>query len=43
MKCTGAGIQSYGVMLNCATEFKIDVSDAGGVASLEINVRKEQN
>lgn len=37
VKCSGAGIQSYGVMLNCATEFKVNVSKAG-IAMLEINV-----
>lgn len=38
VKCSGAGIQPYGVILNCPTEFKVDVSDAGA-APLEINVR----
>lgn len=38
VKCTGAGIQPYGVILNCSTEFKVDVSNAG-VASLGIIVR----
>lgn len=38
VKCSGAGIQPYGVILNCATEFKVDISDAG-IATLEIVVR----
>lgn len=38
VKCSGAGIQPYGVVLNCAVEFKVDTSSAG-VAPLEIIVR----
>lgn len=41
VRCSGAGIQAYGVMLNCVTEFRVDVSDAGD-APLEINVRFHQ-
>lgn len=37
VKCTGAGIQTHGVVLNCITEFKVDTSEAGD-ALIEIVV-----
>lgn len=41
VKCYGPGIQPNGVIINCATDFKVDLSKARKTcnAPLEINVR----
>lgn len=43
VKCSGPGIQTHGVILNCTTEFKIDTRDASnaGNAPIEISVGLE--